>query len=209
LTNAQIATGAKVANWTAVMGVFTAIYSIVSALTLFAVGFQSYLTYESGNEAREQLRAIFQMTTVQSFFGPATDTGEQVYGFAPIFNNFGTTRADSVSGWASVAYYSKSVPNNVTFDSPKDAVEAPRGIVGPNAPVVYSAAAVKADDVQAALRQEGVIVLWGHLSYFDIYNPKIERSISFCERLTPSKTKEGLVIFAVTPLKPECNKAAT
>ena len=37
-------------------------------------------------------------------------------------------------------------------------------------------------------------MLWSHVEYSDIYDPKFIRSISICRRLTPTRTKEGLIV---------------
>ncbi len=209
LADAQIKTNQKMANWTMVVGVFTGALAIVSFLTLLAVGVQSYMAYQTAADNREQLRAVVQFTSVQTFSGPAADTGEQIYGFASVVQNFGTTRANNASGWHSVAYYEGSIPNNVDFSQPRDAIETPHTITGPNAQVVFTPVTLKASEIEGALKQQGVIVLWGHFTYSDIYNPQVQRSLSFCQRLTPTKTPQGWVVFTATPLRSDCNKAAT
>jgi hypothetical protein len=206
---AQIKTNEKMATWTQVVGVFTAALAIVSFLTLLAVGVQSYMAWEAATDNREQLRAILQFASVQSFSGPAADTGEQIYGFSPVIQNFGSTRANDAYGWDSVAYYEGSIPNNIDFSQPRNAIDTPHGILGPNAQLIFSPVTLKATEVDAAERKAGVIVIWGRFAYFDIYSPQLPRLLFFCQRLTPTKTKEGLIVFAAAPLRPECNKSAT
>jgi hypothetical protein len=147
-----------------------------------------------------------QFSGIQTFAGPAADNSGQVYGFVSSFQNFGATRTGLSKGWHSIAFYQgDNVPNNVDFSKPRDAVEIPTGIVGPNASVLMAPVTLKPSEVDSALKKDGIIVIWGHFDYRDIYDPDTQHYITFCQRLTPTQTKEGLMVFAPSPFRSDCN----
>jgi hypothetical protein len=125
---------------------------------------------------------------------PAPNNAGQIYGFLSTFQNFGGTRTGLVIAWHSIAYYPGAVPYNTDFSKPRNAVENSTGSV--------------AGEVEQALKKEGVIVLWGKLIYSDIYDPKTEHVITFCQTLTPTQNAGSpLIAFAVTPLRGDCNSS--
>jgi hypothetical protein len=122
LEQAQIDTNNKMATWTMVVGIFTAVLAVVSIGTGFFVGWQAYTAAQVARDTREQLRAVMQFTGVQSLSGPAPDNVGQIYGFLSTFQNFGGTRTDNFKGWHSVGYYPGTVPYNTDFSKPKNVV---------------------------------------------------------------------------------------
>jgi hypothetical protein len=49
-------------------------------------------------------------------------------------------------------------------------------------------------------------VIWGRVAYSDIYDPKTEHLITFCQTITPTQNKGSpLITFAATPLRGDCN----
>lgn len=209
LEQAQIDTNKKMANWTMVVGMFTAVLAVVSIITGLFVWWQAYTAARVAEDTREQLRAVMQFTGVQTLSGPAPDNAGQIYGFLSTFQNLGGTRAGNVTAWHSVAYYSGSVPNNIDFSKPKDVVgNASNGAVGANSQIAIVPVTLKVGEVESALRKEGVIVLWGKLSYRDIYDPKTEHIVTFCQAITPTQSKgSSLISFGVTPLSGDCNSS--
>jgi hypothetical protein len=193
------------ARWTKVVGVFTAVLSAVSFLTLLVIAWQSYTAWLAARDAREQTRALMQFLTVQSFAGPGAD-GEQIYGLAAVLQNVGSTRANVISGWDSVKYYAGSVPNNLDLSKPSEIVDAPKGIIAPNAQSTFIPVVLQASLVNSAAKKEGVILIWGRMVYTDIYDHTTEHLVTFCHRLTPSQTKDGLTSFAITPFRSDCNE---
>src|SRR4051812_35824116 len=111
LEAAQIKINSRMATWTMVVGVFTAVLAVVSAVTGTFIFWQSYTAARAAEDTREQLRVVLQFTGVNTLSGPSPEGG-QMYGFISTFHNFGGTRADNVQGWHSIAYYDRAVPNN-------------------------------------------------------------------------------------------------
>jgi hypothetical protein len=71
---------------------------------------------------------------------------------------------------------------------------------------LFAPVTLQIGDVENALKKEGVIVLWGKVTYSDIYDPNTEHVITFCQTLTPTQTKGSpLITFGVTPLRGDCN----
>jgi hypothetical protein len=203
----QLKLNQKMVRWTAVVAIFTIVLAAVSIVTGAFVYWQSSTAATAASDAREQLRAVIQFAGVQSLSGPS-ETGEQMYGFSTTLQNLGSTRTGKTTAWQSIAFYSKTVPNNADFSKPRDVVEnLVAGIVGGNATIAISPVAVKADDVEKALQKDGFIILWGKATYFDIYSPATERTMSFCQLITPIKDKAGLISFNLTPFRSECNKS--
>jgi hypothetical protein len=210
LEQAQIETNLKMARWTKVVGVFTAVLAVVSILTGGFTAWQADTAATTARETREQLRAVMQLTGIGYLYAPAAETGELAWGFTANFQNFGGTRAAGVSGEQSAQYFDGTVPNNTDFSKPKVELEkiAPN-IVGAGATVTIQPVAIKPDDVQKALRKEGVIVVWGKMRYSDIFNPNQEHVISFCQRVIPVQppNKDAPLAFNIGPFRPDCNKA--
>lgn len=194
------------AKWTRTVGVYTRVLAVVSIATLAAIAWQSYTAWVAARDTREQLRALMQLTSVPSILTPVVDKPGLWYAFAPSFQNIGGTRTGPLSGWQSINYYPGGVPNNVDFSKPRDAqYTIAKVIVGPNAVTSMLPVSVSSEDVDKALNHEGVIVLWGQITYSDIYSPSSVRTLSFCHQLSPIKNSTPIVAFSVTPVKPECN----
>lgn len=209
LEQSQIETNEKMATWTKVVGIFTAVLAAVSIVTGFCIWWQASTAAQVAKDTREQLRAVMQFTGVQSLSGPAPDNAGQIYGFLSMFQNLGGTRTGNVTAWHSIAYYPGAVPYNTDFSKPRNAVEnSTGGVAGANTQLILAPVTLAVGEVERALKKEGVIVLWGKLTYSDIYDPKTEHVITFCQTLTPTQNAGSpLIAFGVTPLRGDCNSS--
>jgi hypothetical protein len=185
------------------------VLAIVSIVTGLFVWWQAYTAARVARDTREQLRAVMQFTGVQTLSGPAADGTGQIYGFLSTFQNFGGTRTDTVVGWHSVAFYPGTVPYNADFSKPREVIgNQTNSVVGPNTQIAFVPVTLSAGEVDRALKKEGAIVIWGKLTYSDIYDPSIERQITFCQTLTPTQNKGSpLLAFGATPLRSDCNSS--
>lgn len=207
LEKSQIETNDKMVRWTRVVGIFTTILAVLNFPTLLAVGWQAYTASVVAKETREQLRAVLQFSGVQALAGPLPDNKGATYGFVSSFQNLGGTRAQNVSAWHSVQYFEGAVPFNADFTKPSEQLEtvSPTN-VGANATMSLVPVAVKPGQTERAMKQEGVIVIWGKLTYSDIYSPSEKHNVSFCQRLLPTQQKaDSLIQFGVTPFRGDCN----
>jgi hypothetical protein len=209
LEQAQIESNKRVAHWTRIVGIFTIVLAVVTAVTGAFTGWQAYTAATTARETREQLRAVMQLTGIQPIFGPV-DTGETGWGFSASFQNFGGTRASSVVAEQSAQYFEGTVPNNTDFSKPRmELTKATPNIVGAGAIVAIRPLNVKTDEIQKAVRKEGIIVIWGKMHYFDLFNPSSEHVILFCQQILPTQTnKDGPISFSFAPLRPDCNTAS-
>jgi len=213
LERSQIETNAQMVRWTKAVAIFTAVLAILNVPTLAFVGWQAHTAAQAARETRAQLRAVMQFTGVQSIIGVMEETLTPSYGFFSQFQNLGGTRAEQVTAWQSVTYFEGSVPFNTDLSKPaKDVESASPTTVGANANLGIAPVAVKPAEIEKAVNRQGVIIIWGNLTYRDIYNPDVKRSVSFCQRLSPTPQdskdgKERVMIFAVSPFRSDCNKS--
>jgi len=92
------------------------------------------------------------------------------------------------------------------FSKPYDKVETYNLTVGPNGTAEPGPISISRDDAIAAKNKDGVIAIWGHAEWADIYHPEDIRPVSFCFKLIPvSSEGDEHIVFQPVPLKADCN----
>lgn len=212
LERSQIETNQQMAWWTKVVGIFTAVLAVLNIPTLLFVGWQAWTAARVAEETRSQLRAVMQIASLQTVAGVMEITLTPSFGFLATFQNLGSTRAEKVKGWQSVQYFEGDIPFNSDLSKPAKEIEIGNPtVVGPNATFQMSPVAVKPGEIDKAVRREGILVMWGNITYSDIYSPTVTHSISFCQRITVAQpsadSKDKQLIFSMTPFRSDCNKS--
>lgn len=212
LERSQIETNETMARWTRIVGIFTAALAVLNLPTLFFVGWQAWTAADVAKETRSQLRAVMQLTSIQTIIGVMEETLTPNVGFLSTFQNLGGTRAEKVSGWQSIQYFEGSVPFNADLSKPAKEIEkASPQAVGPNANFQIAPVGLKPAELEKAIKREGIIVIWGAVTYNDIYSPTTPRNIFFCQRVTvgqpqPATSPEKQMVFTITPFRGDCNR---
>jgi len=185
--------------------VFTVILALATIISSYFIYGQWSAAVEAQNETRQQLKAYVTFEGASQLIGndPAGKTIN--YLFRPQFHNWGSTRTSHFVGWASVQYFDGDVPNNLDLSKPYIKIPAEDTIVGPNG-ISIIAVTLPVDDAIKAKNKQGVVIIWGHVDWADIYNPSDIKSIRFCLKLVPvSSNGDNGIIFQPQPYKPECN----
>jgi hypothetical protein len=127
------------------------------------------------------------------------------YVFAPRYHNWGGTRTGYFSGWTSVQYFDKEIPNSQDFTKPYKLLPFNATTIGANADAEQFVSLSAADAVKAK-NKEGIAVIWGHADWSTIYEPAKTYSVSFCLELVPvSSEGDNHILFSFRPLKAGCN----
>jgi hypothetical protein len=165
----------------------------------------------------EQLRAVVRVSS--TVVSPSIDLqGNKSAGFTTTFQNFGSTRTARFRAWDSVQYFKGDIPNNFDPTKPNAKIDLADTIIGANSPISLAAAGLPYTEFEEALSQKGNLVVWGQAIYADIYSPKIDRHVSFCQILHVERIrakdvgKPGVIApeqiaIQATPYKNDCNKS--
>ncbi len=193
-----------IARWTGAVAFFTFVLACATIASSYYISGQLSAMTNAQNDAREQLRAYVTYEGGSQIINDKA--GETInYIFAPIFHNWGGTRTSKFLGWASVHYFPGTVPNSQDFSKPFDAITNYNTTLGANSaqPIPVS---LPAPDAIKAKNNEGIVVIWGHADWADIYHPENVYPVSFCFTLKPvSSDGDNHIIFQPVPYKPECN----
>ncbi len=194
----------KMIAWTRVVGIFTGCLFVASAIADGFIYWQATSANISQSDVREQSRAYVTFVGVNQI--NQNQAGKVInYTFQVLFHNWGTTRTSQFSGWASVKYFDKDVPNSQNFAMPWDAITLIPSIVGANGDI-FGLVALSADEAIKAKNKQGIVVIWGHIDWADIYRPDIVNPISFCLKLVPARSDgDDNIVFSSSIYKPECN----
>lgn len=187
---------------------WTALLFAANVVTDIFVWQQWKVANKSQIDTREQLRAVVTIEAV--FVAPISDESKKIvsYNIVPSFHNFGGTRTAGFKAWLSVKYFEGGVPNNLDLGKPYNAVDMSNQIIGPNSSYQLPPAGVPAADVDSALGNKGVILLWGVGDYSDIFDPATIHTFQFCSTVKPQADPTTKVVaFATLPFRPDCNKA--
>jgi hypothetical protein len=209
----------KMVGWTKVVGVFTACLFVVSAFSDYFIWQQGNNTTIAQNDMREQSRAYVTFLGIIQLVNPQSpqsiqasqppqppQSGQTInYVFQSIFHNYGTTRTSKYSGWTSVKYFEKDVPNSQDFSKPYEAIPIIPANIGGNGDA-FTLVALPAEDAIKAKNKQGVVIIWGHADWADIYHPDGVHPVNFCWKLIPARSDgDNNIMFQGTPYKPDCN----
>jgi hypothetical protein len=198
----------QMVGWTRALSVATIIIAIATASSGFFILKQWQSVTDAQNDAREQLRAYVTFDGGSQIVNDdARDPQRKTinYIFASNFHNWGATRTSKFSAWASVSYFEKDVPNSQDFSKPYESVPVEGTIIGANS-VVTLYVSLKTDDAIKAKNKQGVVIIWGHAEWADIYSANYVKPINFCLKLEPvSSDGDNRIIFHASPYKTECN----
>jgi hypothetical protein len=195
--------GRDMATWA--MAAFTFILAIATIISSYFIYGQWSASVEAQNETRQQLKAYVTFEGGSSVIGndPAGKTIN--YLFRPQFHNWGSTRTGHFVAWASLKYFDGDVPNNLDLSKPFSKVLLQDTIIGPNG-VVPVPITLPVEDAIKAKNKQGIVIIWGHADWADIYDLGDIKSINFCLKLVPvSSNGDNGIIFQPQPYKPECN----
>jgi hypothetical protein len=152
------------------------------------------------NDSREQLRAYVTYEGGSQIISESKEGITFNYIFAARFHNWGTTRTSKYSGWTSVHYFPNTIPNSQDFSKPFDSIPAVyNSTVWANSPAEYRVALSNEDAINAK-NNKGIVVIWGHVDWTDIYNPEIVYPVSFCFSLKPVSSV-GIIKLSSNPLR--------
>ena len=194
-----------IAKWTKAVAWFTGALFVATIASSIFIGAQWRATVEAQDDARAQLRASVIFDHVAFGQGNPKDGKPTLYGFFVTFGNVGGTRTNSFTAWASIHYYEGVIPTNLDFSKPYNKIEThnitiPGGGERPLSPMTL--AVEELTNVDAG---KGVVAIWGHAEWSDIYEPTKIIPINFCDTLTPHFVDGHLAAIEPKPIKAECN----
>jgi hypothetical protein len=206
-----------VAIFTGLLAIFTFLLIVANAVGLYLILKQWETAANTQKDTREQLRALIALSLNTPVF-PANFVNNKptVYAFVASFHNYGGTRTANFTAWASVKYFDGEVPNNQDFSKPYVKTDnLQNAVIAPNGDIQVAPVTVTSDEVAKAVNKQGVIVLWGHADWADVFNTSQIHHISFCLSPNPvpspvppptgSSVFQPDFIFQTAPFKAECN----
>jgi hypothetical protein len=196
-----------IARWTAAVALFTLALVIVSGIADYFIYQQWSVALQAENSNREQLRAVVSAPGIVQINLPDKDNKPAGVGFITQFQNFGGTRTAAFSAWTSVHYFDGGVPNNFDPTKPYDKVDIPNSTVGPFGIMQLGAVTITNEEEDKAQKKVGVVILWGHADYSDLFEPRKNHAINYCYLLTPATATNGQAIFQASPYKGFCNNS--
>ncbi len=169
--------------WTGAVALFTLLLVAATVISDFFI-FQEWKTSLSNeNKVEEQLRAV--VGSQSGVVAPAKDkNGNNSVGISIQFQNFGGTRTAYFWAWSSIGYFKDGVPNNLDLSKPNIQIDTVKTVIGPNAGYALAPVGVTKEEMDAAATGKGILLLWGRAGYADIYSPKTEQPIQFCQKFT-------------------------
>jgi hypothetical protein len=197
----------QMVKWTRVVGWFTALLFIANAIGLFFIWAQWNVASKSQIDVREQLRAaVTYQQLAEIMYSDATGK-VTAYGFQPQFINSGGTRTGVFRPWYSIKYFDKEVPYNMDFSKPIERVDIVDAVLPANGTSQLTIVSLGAEYIDKIAKKDGVGLIWGHVDWADIFEPKKIHSIDICLLLESITTVDGKTALRPVPYKPECNNA--
>jgi hypothetical protein len=196
----------RVAIFTGVLATFTGLLFLANVAANFFIYRQWRVASDAQENTRSVLRAVVTVNAVTLTVSNDKDGHPAYYSFAPTFHNFGSTRTDRFNAWYNIKYFPVNVPDNMDFTKPATPIETRDIIIGPNSSPLLQPVTVTKDEIDHALKKDGVIVIWGHADYSDVFDPKVTRPIGFCLLLNPTtNTTTGEIVVQPTTYRNDCN----
>lgn len=194
-----------IARWTGVVAIFTVVLAFATLISTYFIYGQWKAAVDAQADSREQSRAFVAFAGGTQVINDK-DSVTINYVFLMKFHNWGATRASKFAGWTSVHYFPTAIPNSQDFAKPFDKLnETYVNPLGANSEGSFPVS-LSAEDAINAKNNKGVVVIWGHADWADIYHPDISYPVNFCLTLKPmSSDGDNRIVFQPVPLKPECN----
>jgi hypothetical protein len=201
----------RIALWTRVVGVFTALLFLTSAVSDLFIFQQWRIAADTQRDIREQSRAYFGIGGPVQIQGAVDANNKPALGFFGQWVNLGSTRTQWAAGWISAQYFPDDVPYNFDVTRPNKQVSPQRTVVGPNQPLQTGPVGIASDQAAQLSAGKGVLVIWGHMEYADLFNPNVKHFSNFCDRMLPAgeqtntATKVVTIFYSAQPLRIDCN----
>lgn len=201
---------ASLVRWTRGVAVFTIFLVITSAVSDYFI-YQQWVSANSAqSDTREQLRALVAFSGgIDVPANAGADGKPTAYAFSPRFHNYGSTRTFKFEVWVSIHYFEDGPPNSQDFSKPYQKVDVVTGgIIPPNGDAFTVPVAINAADAASVAQGKGIVVLWGHVVWADIFEKK-DHIIDFCQSMIPKNVvNNSSYIFQPVPLRAECNSSS-
>jgi hypothetical protein len=194
------------ARWTGVVALFTGLLFLANLATNFFIYQQWSVANRTFVDEREKARAAVTLQLVNEFILPDKDGKLLGYAFFPQFQNSGTSRTSEFKAWYNVQYFEHDIPDNIDLTKQLTKVDPWNGaVINANSIFPMSPITISAEYINKVFRKEGVVAVWGHAEYADIFDPQIIKPINFCFRSEVATLVNGKTVIQMVPYKTECN----
>jgi hypothetical protein len=153
---------------------------------------------------KAQLRANIRVLQ----FTQARNVQLQGWEIAVIWHNSGNTNADEFGQWNSVRRFEPDVPADFDLSRPYDAsASITRLTAGANTPIQGFPVFISNEDIQRAVSGIGVVYMWGHADYRDVFPKSDIHHTHYCTAILIGDLNSATPFTFAAYNRPNCNYA--
>ena len=188
----------RIAQWTVVVGSFTALLSTDRAIhgELIEMQNQSAVTHN-------QLKANFGLT-IANYTINGTDGKTLAWIFTPVWKNSGGTEALRAHGWVDIQFFARDASDIFDFLLPRFDIPNPPFFtsVPQGNEFMHPTRSLSGEEMKSIADGKGKGIIWGHLEYNDVFPNTKTHHVHYCLNIFPANVG-NLTSFPL--YRPECN----